>query len=343
MLTRVPSLAHRIILVAALLVPLTANAAWRSQAPDADPHRYRAEDGSTRVALVKMPYSGARNVAELSGGPDYLEAGGLAEMLLPMGVTLRETGTARLLPEQEGDYGEWHRMGMANGHFGELVAASERDGYLTIGLESNCTALLGVLGGLQQAGDSPEPLRVALVFVDAHGDFNTPETTLSGMLGGMPVAVAAGMCLTNLRLESQLRHALPTELIVMGAVRDLDPLERGLVEQSDIQHITTDDIRNLTANLDAQMRRLSELADLIYIHIDMDVLDPREVPGHPLTVADGPTSMELGAALERMFSHDKAAALGIASTPWGERDPDGLSRQAAYNLIAGAVRGVQAR
>ena len=57
-----------------------------------------------------------------------------------------------------------------------------------------------------------------------------------------------------------------------------------------------------------QMRRLSETTDIIYIHIDMDVLDPSEVPGHPLTVPDGPTSQELAAALTVMFQYEKTAA-----------------------------------
>jgi arginase family enzyme len=91
------------------------------------------------------------------------------------------------------------------------------------------------------------------------------------------------------------------------------------------------------------MERLSSLVDRIYVHIDMDVLDPREVQGHPLTVPDGPTSEELASALREIFRYEKAAALGIASTPYGERDPDGLSRRAAYNLIRGAIEGVQAR
>ena len=305
--------------------------------------RYAADAGRVRVGLLKMPYSGARNVAELSGGPDYLEAGGLHDLLATLGTSLRGTRTVALLPEQEDDYGEWHRLGMANGHLAELVADNERSGYLTVALESNCSSLLGVLAGLQRSGSDGEPLTVALVFIDAHGDFNTPETTLSGMLGGMPVAVAAGMCLTNLRHESGLEPPLDTSTIVMGAVRDTDPLEQELIESSKIEHITVEDMRAVSANVDRQMERLSELADLIYVHVDMDVLDPTEVPGHPLTVADGPTSVELGATIEAMFRHDKAAALGIASTPWGERDPDGRSRQAAYNLIEGAIRGVKQR
>ena len=75
----------------------------------------------------------------------------------------------------------------------------------------------------------------------------------------------------------------------------------------------------------------------------MDVLDPREVPGYPLTVPDGPTSLELAGALEVMFSYEKVAALGIASTPTDEKDPEGVSLRAAYNLVEGALEGVRAR
>jgi hypothetical protein len=77
--------------------------------------------------------------------------------------------------------------------------------------------------------------------------------------------------------------------------------------------------------------------------IDMDVLDPREVPGHSLTVPGGPSSQELASALTLMFSYPKVAALGIASTPYGDDDPQQLSRQAAYNLITGAIKGLQNR
>ena len=91
------------------------------------------------------------------------------------------------------------------------------------------------------------------------------------------------------------------------------------------------------------MDELSAAVDVIYIHIDMDVLDPDEVPGHGLRVANGPTSKELGAAMTLMFEYPKSVALGIASTPAGPLDPSGVSRQAALNLIEGAIKGVQSR
>jgi len=301
------------------------------------------EAGRVRVALVKMPYSGGRNVAELSDTPEYLEDGGIADTLSELGVTLEPITTVRLTAEEDREYGEWHRMGLANGHLADIVARNRREGSLSVGLLANCTSLLGVLGGLQHSGESQKPLRIGLVFVDAHGDFNTPETTLSGMLGGMPVAISAGLALTNLRLKSGLDPALPTSHIVMAALRDIDPLEQELIDQSDIQLITVADIRQQSANLHEQMQRLSRMTDVIYVHVDMDVLEPSEVPGHSLNVSGGPTSTELASALTDMFGYEKVAALGIASTPSGARDPDGISRRAAYRLIEGAVKGVQRR
>jgi arginase len=300
-------------------------------------------DGKMKVALVKMPYSGARNVPEISGGPDYLENGGIKADLEQMGCVLKPIETARLTEEEDKDYGAWHRVGLANGHLADIVAANEKAGYFNVGLLSNCNALMGMLGGFQHSGSTRRPLRVGLVWIDTHGDFNTPETTLSGMLGGMPVAVSAGLCLKNLRLKSGLDPALPTRYIVMAGVRDTDPLEQELIDRSDIEMISVDDIRTRSENIHQQMRRLSQITDIIYIHIDMDVLDPREVTGHSLTVPNGPTSQELAAALTDMFQYEKTAGIGIASTPHGDRDKDGLSLQAAYRLIKGAIEGVQKR
>ncbi len=298
-------------------------------------------EGRVQVAMVKMPYTGSRNVVELSDVPAYLERGGIAALLEDRGAAVAPIGAIDLTPEQKREYGTWHRMGMANGHLADFVAQSVRAQHLHVGLLANCTSLIGVLGGLQQVASSSE--RIGLVFIDAHGDFNTPETTLSGMLGGMPVAVAAGLGLHNLRNESGLSTPIPTENIVLGAARDLDPLERELVAEHRLTRFSVDDIRSLSPRLHRIMEDLSTRTDLIYVHIDMDVLDPAEVPGHPLTVADGPTSQELAAAVALMFTYEKTVAFGVASTPANERDPDGVSRAAAYRLIQGAVDGVKRR
>jgi arginase len=107
--------------------------------------------------------------------------------------------------------------------------------------------------------------------------------------------------------------------------------------------LSVEDIRSRPDAIDEQMRRLSRMTDVIYIHVDMDVLDPAEVSGHPLTAPEGPTSVELAAAIRRIFANPKAAALGIASIPFGARDKGGLSLRAAYRLIEASVAGAKSR
>jgi arginase len=128
----------------------------------------------------------------------------------------------------------------------------------------------------------------------------------------------------------------------MAGVRDADPLEQELLDRHRIEVIPAADLRRTAGKIYEQMKRLSDLTDLIYIHIDMDVLDPQEVSGHSLKVPGGPTSRELASALEAMFKYKKAAALGIASYP-AERDKDKTSLKAAYTLIEGAIKGLSSR
>lgn len=306
----------------------------------------QSQDGNTqsvRVALVKMPYVGERNVPDTSRGPEYLEEGGIRKLLEEQGVQTKQVSSVALTPDEEKAYGSWNHLALASGDLGKLISEERRNGFLPIGLLANCNGILGMLSGLQHSGPSAKPLRVGMVFIDAHGDFNTPETTLSGMLGGMPVAIAAGQCLTRMRLKAGLEPALPTRHIVEMCVRDTDPLEQELLDRSDIQQLTLEDVRTRSANLHREMKRLSEATDAIYVHVDMDGLDPHEVPGVALPVPGGPTSAELAAALTEIFKYEKVAAFGVAAMPFDERDKTGISRRAAYNLILGAVKGVQQR
>jgi arginase len=299
--------------------------------------------GPVKVDVIKNPYSGARNTPELSTNPDYIHAAGLERLIGEWGGELiRPVQDIRLNAEQERQYGEWNRMALANSNFAEVVREGLQDDLITIGLEANCNDLLGMLSGLKYDSDG-NARRVGLVFYDSHGDFNIPETTLSGMLGGMPVAVAAGHALHNLRQTTGLAEPLPMSDIMWGGVRDLDPLEADRFREYEVRQISVRDIREITDNFRKQFDALADEVDVVYVHVDMDVLEPDEVPGHGLTVPDGPSSKALAAAIAVMFENPKTVALGIASTPSFNRDPDGVSRQAALNLIEGAIKGAQTR
>jgi arginase len=300
------------------------------------------ERGGVNVAIVRNPFMASESIL----------AEGLIDSLTVLDATIGLNQTFDLT-EQERAYSGWAREALVSRHLADLISANGKNEYFTVALLGSCSDLPGVLSGLQNMGPGQEepvyhlaaniPHRVGLVYFDAHADVNTPETTLSGMYGGMDVALAAGLYNENNRLITGLDPPLPPEYILLADVRDTDPREQELIDRLRIQSISTEDIRTRSENVRAQMERLSELTDVIYVHIDMDVLAPEEVSGHGLTAPDGPTSWELADCLEMIFRYPKATAIGIASTPYGPRDPDHLSRQAAVRLIQAAIKGVNGR
>lgn len=301
------------------------------------------------VSVVKTGYSGLPAIwhdvnmgLELGEGPEILEKEGLLEVLEKLRCRV-ETASVELTPEEQEQFGVRHRLGLANTHLSRRVASDIRAGAFVIALQANDPSALGILAGLQHSGPDWRTIRVGMVWIDGHADFNTPETSLSGMLGGMPVAIAAGDCLTRIRLTSGLDPALPTRYIVLAGAQDIDPLEQERLDRSDIEMISPKDIKTLSENITLQMDRLSRLTDIIYVHVDLvDIVDDKDHPEVEMSFPDGPTSDELARALEIIFAYEKAAALGIASYPAG-RDPNGMFREAAYKLVGGAVRGVRQR
>ena len=290
-----------------------------------------------KVALAKQPFS----PNGLSTGPSTMADGGIQKRLAGMGVQVR-VQEARLTPEEDKEYGGWKRLGMALGHFADLVAENERDGYLTVGLLATCPSMPGLVAGLQKPSVGSKPARVGMLWLDAHPDFNTPETTRSGSLGGMPVALATGRALSRMRLDAKLDPPMADALVVMGGVRLTDPLEQELLDASKIQQVSVADLQNGTPAVFAQLDRLDRIADKIYVHIDMDVLDPGEVMGHGNKVPGGPSSEELARLFERIFNrYPKASAIGFATIP--STDEGGLSLAAVNRMIAAAVKGVQTR
>ena len=299
--------------------------------------RYHDASGKVRVALSKQPLSPNGP----SKGPSTMAEGGIQRTLEALGAVVR-VEEAQLTAEEETEYGGWKRLGMALGHFADIVARNEREGFFTVGLLATCPSMPGLVAGLQRSGPSREPIKIGMLWLDAHPDFNTPETTRSGSLGGMPVAVATGRALQVMRLDAKLDPPLPDRHIVMGGVRLTDPLEQHLLDTSQIEQLTVDDLRQMTPAVWAQLDRLDRLTDKIYVHIDMDVLDPKEVMAHGNKVPNGPSSEQLARLFEQIFrAIPKASAIGFATIP--PTDEGGLSIAAVNRMIAAAVRGVQAR
>ena len=299
--------------------------------------KYTGPDGRLRVALAQQPFSPNGT----SRGPNTMASGGIRDTLARLNASVR-SAEAALSAAEATEYGGWKRLGMALGHFADIVRQNEADGYFTVGLLATCPSMPGLVAGLQHSGSSRDPIRVGMLWLDAHPDINTPETTRSGSLGGMPVAVATGRALQRMRLDAGLEPAMSDQHVVMGGVRLTDPLEQDILDNSRIEQVSVDDLRRASPAVFAQLDRLNRISDKLYIHIDLDVLDPAEVPGHGNKVPGGPSSRELATLFEQIFArYPKASAIGFATIP--ADDPGGVSISAVNRMITGAVKGVIAR
>lgn len=303
---------------------------------------YFTQEGKMRIAIAKQVQIPSTSGGKLAvDGPHIMANGGIQDILNEMGTIVR-VSNAELTSREKTEYGAWRKMGYANGHLAESVMQNEADGFFTIGFLATCPSSLGMLGGLQQSLTSTDVSSVGILWLDAHADYNTPETTRSGSMGGMPLAVANGLALHQIRRDSKLDPPLANNHIVTAGLRDVDPLEQFLLDKARIQNISVEDIRNLTKNLFNQMDALSAVSDKIYVHIDLDILDASEVPFHNYPTENGPTSFELAAMFKEIFTkYPKAAAIGFASIP--ANDPNQVALKAVNRMVVGAIEGIRIR
>jgi arginase len=199
-------------------------------------------------------------------------------------------------------------IGMFCQRIADATATARRAGQKVMMIGGDCSHVTGVYSGLV-AAHGPHAA-IGLVWFDAHGDFNTTKTTLSGMLGGMPVAVCAGLTLPQWRINAGINEALPTNRIVMVDVRNLDPAEAQLIAATDVTVVpcATDPLR-------AAMERLVAECEYIYLHIDEDILDKRYVPNHGTAEPNGPSMDEVVAAIHTVanVAGDKLVAQALVS------------------------------
>ncbi len=227
-------------------------------------------------------------------------------------------------------------LGRLGGAIADAVAEGAGAGRRVVVVGGNCSHLPGVLGGLQ---DVHGPMaKIGLVWFDAHGDFNTPRTTPSGMLGGMPVAVSAGLCYAPWREGAHLAAPLPTDRIVMVDVRNLDPEEERLIRATDVTIASVAPGFAGDLPLPDAIARLAARCDGLYCHIDLDVLDASLTPNHRTKEPGGPGVDETLAALRAVLATGKVVAFGLVAVDAAGGGAD-RSLRSALALLRGGLRG----
>lgn len=238
----------------------------------------------------------------------------LAEMALP-GWRINAPGFA-------GD-GEQIRLASTHRPIADFVADALAAGERPVSIAGDCCSTIGVMAGLQRAGIEP-----TVIWLDAHGDFNTWETTPSGFLGGMPLAMIAGLGdLTMPEAVGLKPH--PSAGILLADGRDLDPGEAELLAASDVAMVPDfNDLLEMT------------LPDgPLYVHFDCDVINADETPAHNYPVPGGPSSQQVVDVFARLCESGRVAAASMSAwNPDLDRENQtGAVCMASFRKLLGAL------
>jgi arginase len=289
-----------------------------------------------RVDLVTVPYRYDEREEGLGAGPGALLAAGLIDQLRAKGLDVAEHFEACLDPNQRERGHTALNIGRLGAETARLVAAVRRSGDGVLVLAGDDTAAIGVVSGLQEADGASA--RIGVVWVDAHGDFNTPETSYSGILAGMPVAILAGLAGPIWREAAGLGAPIPTDRIVLAGTRELDEKERELIGSTDVRIVPTGELR-AGDRFAGVMRWLAGRCDLLYLHIDLDVLDPRLVPSSSTPSADGLTVDELVTVIATVLATAKVAAITLSSLNPGAGSRGQRSISSAMKTLTDSLPG----
>jgi arginase len=284
------------------------------------------------ITIIGVPYDLDQPYIGKGKAPDALLDRGLAQRLGELGYT---TVLAEMIDLPEGDDELVARIGRLMNKVGYEVARSRAAGFFPLIVGGDCLVSLGAVSGLL------DPLNTAVAWVDAHGDFNTPETTISGYLGGMPLACLAGRGLSQLREQCKLLTPVPEQNIALIGARDLDPAEEQLLLGSSVALVRGSELERDSAALDRALQNLAGLPQL-YLHVDIDVLDPVAAPGVDYPAGGGLSLAGLIQIVERAVGLGNIAALAITAVN-PEKDVDQRTVSAALTVIDAALARVTNR
>ncbi|MEP6985601.1 MAG: arginase family protein [Chloroflexota bacterium] len=215
---------------------------------------------------------------------------------------------------------QYSRMSALNETLSAFVAETVMAGDRPVSVNGDCCVTIGMLAGLQRARIDP-----LLIWLDAHGDFNTFETSPSGFIGGMPLAMLVGRGEQKL-MELAGAKPLPEDQVILTDGRNLDVVEGVEVTASKVQHVNyVDDLLKL------------DLGDRpIYVHFDTDVLNPNDAPSMVYATEGGPSTKALIAVMKHLASTGRVVAASMTVWDMG-KDTDKKTQAACMACLEALV------
>jgi arginase len=290
-----------------------------------------------RATLIAVPYDlGRADVGSGRGPGAYLKAGA-AEALRARGHEVDVVTVQREAPFTD----ELEAVLDVDRAVAAAVDAALRDDSFPLVVAGNCNVTLGVRTGLQRAGAGD----AGLVWLDAHGDFNTPDTTETGYLDGMPLAMLCGRAHREAVEHGLVMQPMDEAAVVHAGGRDFDREEKQGLLASAVRVVDGDTLRSrgpaeaLTPALDGLAEERRDAMGLdpqetppAHLHVDLDVLDPAAAPGVTFPSPHGLSAAQLLEVIDLVGERFALVALTVTSfTP--DRDEAGTTLAAGLAVL----------
>ena len=270
-------------------------------------------------------------------GPSAIRYAGLEDPLTSLGFGVSDLGNvsspepeatelrderARYLPE----------IVETCGRIASLVAEATRGGRIPLVLGGDHSVALGTLGGLAAANGVG-----GVLWIDAHPDINTPETSPSGNVHGMPLAAALGLAGDAFASDAWPLPAVAADRVALIGIRDLDDGEKRLLREAGVRVYTMSEVDRIGIER-AVRESLDRVAGPGFVHLsfDMDVLDPEVAPGVGTPVRGGLTYREAHLALELVAESELVGSLEVVEVN-PILDRENTTALTAVELVASAL------
>jgi arginase len=270
-----------------------------------------------KVRIIGVPMDLGQSRRGVDMGPSAMRGAGLQSSLKKLGLQVEDIGNLSVKQPEEMPIGEKRAKYLQEiaETCGDVAAAAEKslgEGFLPLVLGGDHSIAAGVAAGVANFFRKDKK-QIGYLWLDAHGDMNTPESSPSGNVHGMPLAAIMGYGATELvDLLGFKPKAEPGNIVIVGA-RDLDAQERKIVKKSGIHVFTMRDIdeRGMREVMSDALKYAMDDTAGVAVSLDMDFVDPADAPGVGTPVRGGVTYREAHLAMEMIADTESMVSLEV--------------------------------
>jgi arginase len=268
-----------------------------------------------RIIGVPMDLGASRRGVDM--GPSALRVAGLQARIKQLGHHVEDMGNIAVKQAEEQHYGEKRAKYLTEisetcKELAGTVQKALEEGLLPVVLGGDHSIAVGTISGVS-AHYRKQEKSIGYIWLDAHGDMNTPESSPSGNIHGMPLASLMGYGAPELVELLGFKPKVQPQNVVLVGIRDLDAQEKRLVKKSGVHVFTMRDIdeRGMREVMSDALKFAMDDTDAIGVSLDMDFVDPTDAPGVGTPVRGGVTYREAHLAMEMIADTEAMASLEI--------------------------------